>query len=306
MSSDGLFHRYVFADYSGAKSNSAQRKAIRVAVVGRDKTPEELCRLTRDDLTSALLDQLKAATQAGERLCFGQDHQYGIPIGLAQEIGLAGRTWRDALERLTSGTYGEAAPKLAHASTFAADFNAWLVVQGNKPYFYSATKHKTYRIPQRNPRREDGSVYRLTELCRPISGSAAPKALNRVGDNGAVGGQTIVGLIAIHDLLRQAEDKGISVRCWPFDGLDITSAAYEGAHVLVEPYPSAVRKSGVKQGDSADAFACAQYLREQDLAGHLPAILDLQSLTENQKLKVLFEGWIVSHRPERSMGLLGS
>ena len=94
MSSDGLFHRYVFADYSGAKSNSAQRKAIRVAVVGRDKTPEELCRLTRDDLTSALLDQLKAATQAGERLCFGQDHQYGIPIGLAQEIGLAGRTWR--------------------------------------------------------------------------------------------------------------------------------------------------------------------------------------------------------------------
>ena len=301
MRSAALFNRYIFADYSGAKSRSAQRKAIRVAVAEQDKPPLILHRrFTREDLIDELLDQLDAATRAGARVSFGQDHQYGIPIGLGREIGLAGCTWRDALERLCNGTYGEAAPKLAHPSTFAANFNSWLQRHGGHPYFYSATKHKAYCIPQRNLRGGDESVYRLTELCRPISGFGAPKALNRVGDNGTVGGQTLVGLIAIHNLLDRAVQDKIPVRCWPFDGLDITSPVYYAAHVLMEPYPSAIRRSSVAQCDSADALASAQCLQEQDRAGHLSHILDLRNLTEEQKLTVSFEGWIISHRPQGS------
>ena len=201
------------------------------------------------------------------------------------------------MEQLCNGRYGDAAPKLAHASTFTADFNNWLQLHNKNAYFYSATRHQKYGIPRSNPRPGDGSVYRLTDLCRTNAGTIAPKAFNRVGDNGTVGGQTLVGLLALHHLLRRAEDKGIAVRCWPFDGLDIASAAYEGAHVLLEPYPSAVRSPTVRQGDSADAIASAEFLRQQDIAGNLPELLDLQALTEKQKIIVLFEGWIVSHRP---------
>jgi len=301
MHSAALFDHYVFADYSGAMSRSAQRRAIRVAVAHQDKPPFILRGgLTREDLIDELLDQLQAATRAGARVCFGQDHQYGIPIGLAREIGLAGCTWRDALERLCNGTYGETAPKLAHARTFGADFNGWLQRQGGDPYFYSATKHRAYCIPQRNPRASDDSVYRLTELCRPISGFGAPKALNRVGDNGSVGGQTLVGLIAIRELLVRAAEAKIPVRCWPFDGLDVISPAYHAAHVLVEPYPSAVRKLDVAQSDIEDALASAQRVQQEDRNGSLAHALDLRDLSEDQKLVVSFEGWIISHRPQSS------
>jgi hypothetical protein len=293
MNSPPFFRRYIFADYSGAVNRNAQRRAIRVAIAEQDKPPVVLPRgFTREDLIDELLGQLEAATQAGARVCFGQDHQYGIPIGLAREIGFAGCTWREALKSLCDGTYG--GPALAHASTFGANFNNWLLQrEGGRPFFYSATKHEKYGVPRTNPRNRDNSVYRLTERC-----GGAPKALNRVGDNGSVGGQTLVGLIAIHELLDRAAKAKIPVRCWPFDGLDITSSAYHDSHVLVEPYPSAVRGHGVPQNDIEDARASAMWVQTKDCGGCLAHALDLSGLSKDHKQIVSFEGWIVSHRPE--------
>lgn len=294
MNSVALFDRYIFADYSGAESRSAQRKAIRVAVADQDKSPVVLRRgFTRDDLIDELLGRL-----AGARVCFGQDHQYGIPIGLAREIGLEGCSWREALRSLCDGTYG--GPALAHASTFGADFNNWLLQrEGGRPFFYSACQ-PTYHLPQTNPRSEDTSVYRLTELYLRCNGLGAPKALNRVGDNGSVGGQTLVGLIAIRDMLDRAAKAGIRVQCWPFDGLDITSSAYDGAHVLVEPYPSAFpRAPDVTQPHCEDALASVKWMQQEDRNGRLTRALDLRDLPEDQKPVVFFEGWIVSPRPQR-------
>jgi hypothetical protein len=292
-----LFDLYLFADYSGAYLRSAQRRSIRLAEATPSSPPRLLSkRLTRDELVIEFLDRLRDATRRGYRTCFGQDHQYGIPVALGRELGLDHLPWREVLDRLCEGAYGSGAPALGHPRTYCAAFNAWLAKQGQRPYFYSATKADPYALPSHNPRPGDRSTYRLTEGCRSEGKSGHPKPFNRVGDNGTVGGQSLVGLIALRSLLTQCAKDGVPVAVWPFDGLSLSGPAYENAHVLVEPYPTAVRQKHVRQSDDSDALASVDAVRKADAEGHLFRLLDLSSL-EAQAGIVRFEGWILSHDP---------
>src|SRR5665213_7678 len=102
-----LFGGYEFADFSGARDKALQRRAIRLAIARGGEAPRDVGRsLTRATLQEETLHRLEAANSDGVRLAFGRDHQYSIPSGLAMEIGLAGKTWREALESLVRGTYG--------------------------------------------------------------------------------------------------------------------------------------------------------------------------------------------------------
>jgi hypothetical protein len=231
-------------------------------------------------------------------VCFGQDHQYAIPFGLARELSVDACEWRDALDRLATGGYGDAAPPFGHPKAFASRFNEWLVARGNRSYFYSATKTKQYGVPSRSPRPGDSTAYRLTELRRSASGAGSPKPFNRIGDPGSVGGQTLVGMLAVRRLLRECHESGIRVAAWPFDGLSLSDTAYADAHVLVEPYPTAARAIGVPQSDDSDALASAGQVRIADANGRLHALCDLSCLGREEASQVRREGWIVSHRPE--------
>src|SRR5690349_4886293 len=108
-----LFDDYLFADYSGAFENRGQRNAIRLAAATAEIPAEVVgCRLTRNDLVGKFADRLEGATRSRRRVCFGQDHQYGIPFGLASEIGLSDHTWRRIIDSLATGDYGSGAPRL--------------------------------------------------------------------------------------------------------------------------------------------------------------------------------------------------
>jgi hypothetical protein len=294
-----LFDEYLFADYSGAFDARGQRKSIQLAAASVDGVPSIVERgLTRDDLVEEFVDRLESATNRGLRICFGQDHQYGAPWGLVHDLGLSDRPWRAVVEALATGAYGGSAPEFGHPRAFARRFNEWLVARGRHPYFYSATKSQLYGVPQRNPRPGDRACYRLTELCRSHSGTGAPKPFNRVGDNGTVGGQSLVGILAIRNLLAQSARRNIPVAVWPFDGLSIGDQAYKGAHVMIEPYPSAVRAADVMQTDESDALACAAHLRTTDRTGSLYSLLDLSAIRPEDAPIVAIEGWIISHRPD--------
>jgi hypothetical protein len=144
-----LFDKYAFADYSGAASVSAQRRAICMAIATRNSGASIIRkRLTRDGLVDALLAELREGTRTGARLCFGQDHQYGIPMALGVELNLQGMTWRAAVASLVTGSYGVGAPSLAHPREFSARLNSWLVARGSKEYFYSATKAGLHAVAQ--------------------------------------------------------------------------------------------------------------------------------------------------------------
>ncbi len=298
---------YLFADYSGALDKRQQRRAIRVAYAEGDNEPTCLDGpYTRETLRMEMLSYLATATSRGIRLFIGQDHQYSIPFGLSQELGIANLSWRQLLDDLINGTYATNAPSLDHAHSFASEFNKWLEAQGHAPYFWSATKPE-YNLPKNNPRssQEETTIFRLTESFGSIYGTGNPMPFNRVGDNGSVGGQTLVGLRMIRTLLGECARDGIPLRCWPFDGIDILDPVYENSHVMFEPYPSAARTlltsqfdqkfSGSK--DARDAIAALLTIRNADSDKVLPQLLDLNSLSAEEQIIVRSEGWIVGHTP---------
>jgi hypothetical protein len=96
---------FLFADYSGAASPSAQKRAITLWRLDRGGRPRKVAGpFTRETLREALLGALVAATRAGRRILFGIDHQWSWPCDLWVAAGLAGRPWRSALRALVLGT----------------------------------------------------------------------------------------------------------------------------------------------------------------------------------------------------------
>ena len=298
-----LFQSYIFADYSGAADLKGQKKSIKLAYAEASaecQLAEES--LTRDTLVTKIVGYLRTATAECKRICFGFDHQFGVPFGLLNEIGIAELSWREMLDALVEG---HGVPALQHPSTYARQFNEWCLGRGKPPYFYSATKASLYNIPNSDPRKgEVETVTRLTERCGCIFGSGNPKPFNRVGDNGSVGGQTLMGLIKLRELLEICKIEGIPVKCWPFDGIDISSSSYAGSHVLLEPYPAAVRSPGVSRTDANDASACVQLIQRFDQVGKLVDLIDLSCLSDTHKDIVLVEGWIVGYSPLSLYGLM--
>lgn len=297
-----LFQAYIMADYSGAEDLAVQRRSICVAV-GEGRRIEILPGpFTRTSLVRELVARLAALTRRGVRALVGIDHQYGVPAALANEVGLSGLPWRDALAKLYKGGYGAGGygPGWQHPRRFAAAFNEFLRRQGQPDYFWSATKWKLYGLRcKSNPRAALGNqgVFRLTELCRGIGRPSVPKPLSRLGDNGSVGNQSCCGMGYLLEVLNACEQQKVPVAVWPMDGLNIQSQAYAGKHVFAEPYPSAKRDRSIIQTDENDARESVRFLWEKDQRGELPAICDLSTLRPEEVPIVQFEGWIISHLP---------
>lgn len=292
-----LFGEYLFADYSGAASTHGQRKSIKVASATiHSPASLELRDFTRESLVEWMHQKLLSASERGIRVCLGQDHSYGFPLGFASELGLAGLPWRSAIANFLGGAYATDAPRFESVPAFAFAMNAWLRSRGLPDYFWSATK-KGYGLPSRNPRLQaDAAFTRVTDQRRSGFGRASPKPFNRVGDNGSVGGQALWGLCMLQQLMGLCERDGIALRCWPFDGLSANSNEYENAHVLIEAYPSALRPPGIAQSDEADALCTVEALRLADIDGRLPALLDISRISARLQETVRFEGWIVGQR----------
>jgi hypothetical protein len=293
-----MFGAYLFIDYSGAEKVNHQRKAIRIAY-GEGSTLASIVeeRHDRATLVDFIGDCLRSASRRGVRVCLGQDHTFGIPIGLARELGISQLSWRSALGAFLDGKYDPDAPAFRDLRQFVCAMNRWLMAHGRRPYFWSATKAESYQVPGRDPRRgeTDKCSYRLTDRCKSQFGRGDPKPFNRIGDPGTVGGQSILGMLRIRELIERCEQERIQLRFWPFDGLDIFDPEYERAHVAVEPYPSALRPKGVKQTDANDALYTALAVQEADLKGQAGRLFDLSRLRPSDVSVVRLEGWIVGH-----------
>lgn len=310
-----VFDAYWFADYSGAATPSAQKKAIRVVEAVGARPPREVVGpFTRAALRARTLGRLVEADRRGERVVLGFDHQVGLPWGLARELGLEGLDGLAALRAFVAGDYAPDAPGVDQPGTFAKAFNDWCVARKRPPYFYSAIRGRAWGLPTRDPRRDEpraGSTrFRRCEKSVSPTGRGTPKPLNRVGDNGSVGGQSLLGWVELVRLIDDAAAAGVELRVWPLDGLDLSGPAYASAHVLIEPYPAAVRDLGVPYDDLNDAQAAALFVQRTDRAGRLLETLDLGSLPPNEAAGVRFEGWIAGYgaatRPPQPRARSGS
>jgi fructokinase len=285
-----LFDVYAFADYRGGQVDGPG--VVLCVALGGGPARRVAGVRNRATLDVAWRRLLRDATDAGARVCFGQDHQYGLPVALAEELGLPTGDWREGLAAFFHGARGEAA-RAGRAGACARLVNGDLAARARRPYFWSATK-PAYGLPRTSPRGSDPALYRLAER-----GCAC--ALSRVGDNGSVGGQTLVGLPRVLALLAWAAQDAVPVAAWPFDGLRLERYGPR-QHVALEAYPSLVRPEGVKQSDLADALAVVRWLQRVDRAGALAAALDLSALSPADRRRVAFEGWIAGVRPAAAGG----
>lgn len=133
------FDCYAFADYRGDKGDSGGGVVLAVAL-GAGAISIVRGVSSRKALSIAFMRLLGEATRSQLRVLLGQDHQYGIPIALAAELGLPTDDWREAMKSLfVMGPFSRWA-KDADAGGFAAEVNRWLMNRGAPSYFWSATK----------------------------------------------------------------------------------------------------------------------------------------------------------------------
>jgi hypothetical protein len=275
----GDFDTFLFADYSGAASPSAQKRAIALWRLARGGRPRKVRGpFTRASLRERLLALLAEDTRAGRRVLFGIDHQWSWPLDLWKKAGLDRRPWRAALRALVEGEGDR--PPLGPAATFPAAFNAWAGVA----VFHCRVRTLAlrYGVPVRSA--WGGDPVRRAERATP-----GAKPATRLGGPGAVAGQTLVGLIELHRLLEAASRAGIPVRAWPMDGL-----ADDGRHhVGVEIYPSFCRPPHVAQSDDADARWACRWAARADLG----RLLDLTWAPPAVRRAARREGWILGAPP---------
>ena len=271
----GRFDLLLFADYSGAREESAQRRAIalwRQESSGPARKVKEP--FTRESLREHLLGELRSETRRSRRVLFGIDHQWSWPRDLWAACGLGGLPWRSALKHLVTGE--GARPPLGPPHVFPAAFNAFL--GANVFYCPVASLARRYGLPLASD--WSGEKRRLTERATP-----GAKPATRLGGTGAVAGQTLHGLRELQKLLWDAARAGIPVRAWPFDLL-----ADDGqSHIGVEVYPTFCRPASVPKSDDSDARSCCTWAARADLA----RVLDLSRAHSAVRRAALLEGWIL-------------
>jgi hypothetical protein len=275
----GEFDAFLFADYSGAASPSAQARAIALWRLDRgDRARKVEGPFTRESLRETLLEALVDATRAGRRVLFGIDHQWSWPRALWGAAGLPGRPWRSALRELVLGE-GER-PPLGPAHVFPAAFNAW----AGASIFHCRVRGlaRAYGLPTASDWK--GDPVRLAERAMP-----GAKPATRLGGTGAVAGQTLVGLVELHRLLEEAQHRGVPVLAWPMDALADDGTSHVGAEI----YPSFCRPPHVRKSDDADARWTCLWASRADLA----AALDLSRAPAGVREAARLEGWILGAAP---------
>jgi hypothetical protein len=275
----GAFDTFLFADYSGAASASAQRRAIALWRLDRGGRPRKVRGLfTRETLREAILVALASATRRRHRVLFGIDHQWSWPHDLWSAAGLVSLPWREALRSLVEGEGRR--PALGPAYVFPAAFNAW----AGRAIFHCRVRRpaRKYGVPTVSD--WPGDPVRLAERAMP-----GAKPATGLGGTGAVAGQTLVGLVELHRLLEDARRLGMPVLAWPMDAL-----ADDGEnHVGCEIYPSFCRPPHVRKTDDADARWARLWASRADLG----RALDLSDAPPAVREAARLEGWILGARP---------
>jgi hypothetical protein len=269
----------LFADYSGAASRSAQRRAIALWRLDRGGKPRKVRGpFTRASLRVRLLDILTRASREGRRVLFGLDHQWSWPRDLWRVAGLEGRPWRAALGALVAGGGGR--PPLGPAHVFPAAFNAW----SGLSIFHCRVRRlaRKYGVPTESA--WTGDPVRLTERAMP-----GAKPATRLGGTGSVAGQTLAGLAELHVLLREARAARVPILAWPMETLSDDGRSHIGAEI----YPTFCRPPHVAKSDDADARAACTWAAGADLA----RVLDLSRAPPKVKEAARIEGWILGASP---------
>jgi mannose-6-phosphate isomerase-like protein (cupin superfamily) len=306
--SEAPFDAYVMVDWSAASSpgrRGGQADGLWAAVgePGRDDDVRPF--RTRTELLEWLADLLARLTNQGRRVLCGIDVAFGYPVGTAAALGApAGVSpWRWTWAAL-AGEVHDHVNNRNDRFPAAGRLNARIGAPAG-PFWGLPPSHRVDGLAPRRPVFPVMSAsgvtlaeWRAVERHHRDRG-AAPKSVWQVTYAGAVGGQTLTALPALHRIVTASP---VADRCvvWPFDtGLSMPAVG-AGSVVFAEVYPSLTHTDAALHDirDAHQVLALVDGCRRMTARGALAAALDGPALPPDLHDAVVSEeGWILPVDP---------
>ena len=269
-------------DYSGARSNSVQKKHIYLTMKQvKNYHLEIVSDITRDELLEHIQSLLRNAHKHNKFCIIGFDFSFWFPFRFFQLIYKKNiHSWREQLKLLNNGI--ENIPPLGdNPRKWAEQINEIFYLkyqvnggpfwgpgflQGKKPQLaYQELRIHSRRLVEERIRRM--------------------KSIFQIGGIGSVGLQALYGIGQMKKLLSFCRKKNIPVHVWPFDGWEPDPSK----HLICEIYPALYNK-GPKR-DLEDALASAHWFAKHITSDSLVSELD-PGLTSAERRRAKMEGWV--------------
>ncbi|MEM8920129.1 MAG: cobalamin biosynthesis protein CbiG, partial [Pseudomonadota bacterium] len=254
---------------------------------------------TRAQAVDELTELLTRLIRRGDRILLGFDFPFGYPAGTADALKL--KDDAPAWTRMRDFLLKEMKDKPDNANNrfaLAARMNR-LMSDGPFPFWGCSKRDVLTTLTMKKSREhrpDDVAEFRQAELAALKSKLGRPQPVWKIAYAGAVGGQTLTGLPAVHKLRAQFE----GMRLWPFElGLEApTPETFDGVDIVAcEVYPS-MRPQSPKPGeikDETQVRILAEWFAELDESDRLGSLFEPDhGLPEAVKHEISTEeGWIL-------------
>ncbi len=304
-----MFDAYLAVDWSAQSKRTPKKPSPNAVWVGervladdhaRDVSCERYFR-TRWDCLNHLRTRLREHKAAGRRVFLGFDFAYGYPAGFAEAIGLQGTeppwrlVWNELVELIEDNE--------DHSNNrfrVAGELNSRCQCAALGPYW---GRPASWRIPglcSKSPRYpfelDAGLVLRAKRETESCLRGVQPTW--KLFGNGAVGGQTLLGIPAVAKLRDDPEFQYIS-RVWPFETNFGLEPAASGVPFILhaEIWPGVVNDKldpppAIR--DQAQVRAMVNWLADLDAANELLPLFGRPAGLSDDRLRQVcdHEGWI--------------
>jgi hypothetical protein len=302
-----LFNAYVMVDWSAAATAKTGKDSIWIGVTKRDirfrPTFEAFNPPTRQAAETQLRTILADLRRRNDTALIGFDFSLGYPDGTAAMLKLKSHGY-DAMWAFLASNIVDKADNTNNRFAVASKMNRLMTDQ---PWpFWGAPARDTQRwLSSTRTTAPEGfslPVLRHAEQAAPASavGGGArggAKSVWQVFGNGAVGGQTLVGIPAVKRLIDELGDKAL---LWPFQSgwRELTPADLQGREaVIAEVYPAlvTVKPEPGETPDRAQVRALCEHFARLDDQNRLAAAFTAPKTASETDVAVVEgeEGWIL-------------
>jgi hypothetical protein len=296
-----LFNAYVMVDWSAAATAKTGKDSIWIGVTKRDirfrPTFEAFNPPTRHAAEAQLRAILADLRRRNDIALIGFDFSLGYPDGTAAMLKLKSHGY-DAMWAFLAANIVDKADNTNNRFAVASKMNRLMTDQPWPFWGAPARDAQRWLSSTRTTAPEGFSLPVLRHAEQAAHGGArGAKSVWQVFGNGAVGGQSLVGIPAVK---RLAGDLGDKALLWPFQSgwRELTPADLQGREaVIAEVYPALVetKPEPGEVADRAQVRALCEHFVRLDEQGRLGAAFappktttpDLVATVERE------EGWIL-------------
>jgi hypothetical protein len=311
------FDVYVMVDWSAASARGregGQADGLWAAVGEEGHEDRVRPFRTRGELVDWLVDLLGRLVAEGRRVLCGVDVAFGYPAGTAVALGAPADAspWRWTWE-LLAAEVSDGPDNRNDRFEAAGRLNARMGAKAG-PFWGLPPSHDVADLAPRKPHFPVTSASGVTlEEWRAVERyhrgrGAAPKSVWQVSYAGAVGGQTLTALPALHRIVTASP---VAERCvvWPFETGLRAPATAAGSVLFAEVYPSLTQADGHRHDvrDARQVLALVDGCRRMAAQGAMGTALGGPSLTRSMRHAVLSEeGWILHVAPASAAATVAS